>query len=172
MGLITIFKVVSELCVCVCVSAHTQSYLMLCDCMDCSLLGSSVHGIFQARILEWLPLPSPWNLPCPGTEPRSPVSLTLAGALLQLYHLGSPKSRYFLVILHFADIHALGGIYSNPISMIEIHLINSTRYLPPPSYLVMSSWSPQMARRGIFTPQKGVSYCFVFFFCLNLRKCW
>ena len=171
MGLITIFKVVSELCVCV--SAHTQSYLMLCDCMDCSLLGSSVHGIFQARILEWLPLPSPWNLPCPGTEPRSPVSLTLAGALLPLYHLGSPKSHYFLVILYFADIHALGGIYSNPISMIEIQLINSTRYLPPPSYLVMSSWSPQMARRGIFTPQKGVSYCFVFFFfCVNLRKCW
>ena len=25
----------------------------LCDPMDCSLLGSSVHGIFQARVLEW-----------------------------------------------------------------------------------------------------------------------
>ena len=25
-----------------------------CDPMDCSLLGSSVHGIFQARILEWI----------------------------------------------------------------------------------------------------------------------
>ena len=28
------------------------------DPMDCSLPGSSVHGIFQARVLEWLPLPS------------------------------------------------------------------------------------------------------------------
>ena len=27
---------------------------MLCDCIDCSPLGSSVHGIFQARILEWV----------------------------------------------------------------------------------------------------------------------
>ena len=27
--------------------------LTLCDPMDCSLPGSSVHGIFQARILEW-----------------------------------------------------------------------------------------------------------------------
>jgi len=27
--------------------------------MDCSPPGSSVHGIFQARILEWVPLPSP-----------------------------------------------------------------------------------------------------------------
>ena len=30
----------------------TQSYLALCDPMDCSLPGSSVHGILQARILE------------------------------------------------------------------------------------------------------------------------
>ena len=31
-----------------------QSCLTLCDPMDCSLLGSSVHGILQARILEWV----------------------------------------------------------------------------------------------------------------------
>ena len=30
-----------------------KSCLALCDPMDCSLPGSSVHGIFQARILEW-----------------------------------------------------------------------------------------------------------------------
>ena len=31
-----------------------QSCLTLCDPMDCSLQGSSVHGIFQARVLEWV----------------------------------------------------------------------------------------------------------------------
>ena len=31
-----------------------KSYLTLCDPMDCSLPGSSVHGIFQTRILEWV----------------------------------------------------------------------------------------------------------------------
>jgi len=31
-----------------------QSYLTFCDPMDCSLPGSSVHGIFQARVLEWV----------------------------------------------------------------------------------------------------------------------
>ena len=31
----------------------TQSCLTLSDLMDCSLPGSSVHGIFQARVLEW-----------------------------------------------------------------------------------------------------------------------
>ena len=35
-------------------SEVAQSYLTLCDPMDCSLPGSSVHGIFQARILEWV----------------------------------------------------------------------------------------------------------------------
>ena len=34
----------------------TQSCLTLCNPMDCSLPGSSVHGILQARILEWVPI--------------------------------------------------------------------------------------------------------------------
>ena len=41
-------------------SEVAQSCLTLSDPMDCSLPGSSIHGIFQARVLEWgLPLPSP-----------------------------------------------------------------------------------------------------------------
>ena len=35
----------------------TQSCLTLCNSLDCSLPGSSVHGIFQARILEWVATP-------------------------------------------------------------------------------------------------------------------
>ena len=34
-------------------SEDAQLYLTLSDPMDCSLPGSSVHGIFQARVLEW-----------------------------------------------------------------------------------------------------------------------
>ena len=34
-----------------------QSYPTLCDPMDCGLPGSSAHGIFQARILEWIAIP-------------------------------------------------------------------------------------------------------------------
>ena len=36
----------------------TQSCLTLCDPMDCSPPGCSVHGILQARILEWVAMPS------------------------------------------------------------------------------------------------------------------
>ena len=41
--------------------------------MDCSPLGSSVHGIILARIL--LPFPSPGDLPDPGIEPASPAKM-------------------------------------------------------------------------------------------------
>ncbi|CAN0486843.1 unnamed protein product [Rangifer tarandus platyrhynchus] len=35
-----------------------QSCPILCDAIDCSLLASSLHGILQARILEWVAMPS------------------------------------------------------------------------------------------------------------------
>jgi len=47
--------------------------------MDYKLPGSSVHGISQARILEWLPFPPPKDLPDPGIEPASLASPELAG---------------------------------------------------------------------------------------------
>ena len=40
------------------VRSVTRSCLTLCNPMDCSLPGSSVHGIFQARILEWVVISS------------------------------------------------------------------------------------------------------------------
>ena len=40
-------------------SEVAQSCPPLRDPMDCSLPGSSIHVIFQARVLEWVPLPSP-----------------------------------------------------------------------------------------------------------------
>ena len=35
----------------------TQTCPTLCNPMDCSLLGSSVHGILQARTLKWVAIP-------------------------------------------------------------------------------------------------------------------
>ena len=49
-----------------------QFCLTLCDPMDCNSPGSSVHGISQIRILEWIATPSPGDLPDPGIEPGSP----------------------------------------------------------------------------------------------------
>ena len=47
------------LCLCMCCGAKSlQLGPTLCDLMDCSLPGSSAHGILQARILEWVAVPS------------------------------------------------------------------------------------------------------------------
>ena len=50
----------------------TQSYPTVCDPMDCSPPGSSVHGILQARVLEWVAIPFSRDL-LPGIEPGSPT---------------------------------------------------------------------------------------------------
>ena len=46
----------------------TLSCLTLCDPLDGSPAGSSVHGILQARILEWAAMPPPGDLPNPGIK--------------------------------------------------------------------------------------------------------
>ena len=51
----------------------TQLCLTLCDPMDYSLPGSSVHGIFQAKSGSGLPFPPPENLPDPEIKPVSPA---------------------------------------------------------------------------------------------------
>ena len=57
---VTLLKVNNSLCVCVCVCVCVcgQSCLTLSDPMNCSQPGSSVHGMSQARILEWVAISS------------------------------------------------------------------------------------------------------------------
>ena len=71
--------------VCLCFIIEASKYLRevkvvqlcptLCKPIDCSLPGSSVHRIHQARILEWQTFASPGYPPKPGIEPRSPALL-------------------------------------------------------------------------------------------------
>ena len=51
----------------------THLCLSLHNPMGCALTGSSVHEIFQARILEWVAIPFSRDLPSPGNEPRFPA---------------------------------------------------------------------------------------------------
>ena len=54
-------------------SEVAQSCPTLCDPMDCSLPGSSVHGIFQVRVLEWVAISISRGSSLPGIEPGSPA---------------------------------------------------------------------------------------------------
>ena len=69
--------------------AHAQSLgcVWLCDPMDCSPPGFSIHRTFQARIWTGSPFPSPGDLPDPAIKLASPA---LADRFFILSHLGSP----------------------------------------------------------------------------------
>ena len=65
--------------------------------MNCSPPGSSVHGIFQARRLEWVVISFPRDLPDPGIEPASL-------ALMAGFFTTEPKLAYY-------PANPLRGIY-------------------------------------------------------------
>ena len=65
-----------------------QAGLTLCDPTDYSPPGSSVRGLLQARILEWVAMSFSRDLPDPGIEPVSPVAPVLQANSLLLSHWG------------------------------------------------------------------------------------
>jgi len=64
-----------------------QSCLTLYDPIDCSQPGSSVHGVFQARIMEWAAIPFSRG----SSQPRSNPGLLYCRRIL--YHLSHQGSR-------------------------------------------------------------------------------
>ena len=66
---------------------HALSHVQLCDPMDCSPRGSSIHGNSQARILEWVAIAFSGELPNPGIEPASPA---LAEGFITAEPFGKP----------------------------------------------------------------------------------
>ena len=88
-----------------CVCSVAQSHPTLCDPMDCSQPGSSVHGTLQAKILEWVAIPSTrgssWHRDrtCPSHVPCS------TGRLFTAEPLGKPKGFY---------MHPKGDFFFSP----------------------------------------------------------
>ena len=86
------------MCVCVCVCARARACAQSCptlgNSMDCSPPGFSVHGILQARVLEWVAISF-----SRGSSPPRVKSLRLSHLLywqvgsLSLYHPVSPKEQ-------------------------------------------------------------------------------
>ena len=72
-------------------SLVTKSCLPLCDPVNCSMPGSTVHGIFQARIMERLPFLFPGDLPNPGIKPASP---SLAGGFFTMVPRGLLRRKW------------------------------------------------------------------------------
>ena len=66
-----------------------------CNSMNCSLPGSSVHGILQARKLEWVVISFSGDLPNPEIEPGSPA---LQADSLLSGPPGKPRETYITVL--------------------------------------------------------------------------
>ena len=78
-----------------------QSCPTLCDLMDCSPPGSSVHRTLQTRIWSGLPFPSPGDLPTQGSNSGLQLCRQI---LLHLSHQGSPNRKVALRILEWTAI--------------------------------------------------------------------
>ena len=73
----------------------TQSSPTLCDPMDYNPPSSSVHGIFQERILEWVAISYSRESSQPRIKPASPVSLALAGGFVTTEPSGKLPTAMF-----------------------------------------------------------------------------
>ena len=83
--------------------------------MDCSPSGSSVHGIIQEKILDWVAISFSRDLPDPGTEPRSP-------AMQENSLLSEPAGKVIKKVNKFNRIEIISTLFSDYNGMkIEIN---------------------------------------------------
>ena len=75
-----------------CVCVHAQSCLTLCNSMDCSPPASSVHGIFQARILEWVAITSSRG----SFQPRNQTCIFYTGRQI-LHHCTTWEALSYII---------------------------------------------------------------------------
>ena len=108
-----------SVCVCVCVCARAKSLLSnltLCDPVDCSSSGSSVHRFLQARILGGFPLPSPGFLGNPGIDLGSLTSPALADGFFTTEPPGKPQ-RWPPQFFYFTPLHFMGKSHAGVVSV-------------------------------------------------------
>ena len=106
-------------------SKVAQSCPTLCDPMDCSPPGSSVHGILQQEYWSGLPFPSPGDLPNPGIKPRSPA---LQADVLPSEPPGKPGAVHKLMLLSIQSHLPRDLLKSQPNHFILPRLTHSVHF--------------------------------------------
>ena len=107
--------------------------------MDCSLSSSSIHGIFQARILERVPFPTPGGLPNPGINPCLLHALPWQADSLPLGHLGSPIT---IALLYGKELRSLNFPFFHELQQTQNDFLNEILALVtcPFSVLFSQNW--------------------------------
>ena len=91
---VCVYVCVYSICVCVLVTQLCQT---LCNPMDCSPPGSSVHGILQARILEWIAI----FFSKGSSRPRDRAQVScIAGRFFTIWATGEAHIQYVCIYIH------------------------------------------------------------------------
>ena len=90
----------------------TQSCPTLCDPLDCSLPGSSLHGIFRQEYQSRLPFPPPGHHPDPGIKPMS--------SALQVDSLPTEPSRKAFSVTTSGNLNQMISIFSVQVKMTTL----------------------------------------------------
>ena len=106
---------------CCCCYSVAKSCPTLSDSTDCSLPGSSVQGVSQARILQWVAISSPGELPDPGINPH----------LLCLLHWQADsvttsatwEAFWFMPFMPFSDVQHSDSSFCRSYSIIGYYKI-------------------------------------------------
>ena len=121
-----------------------QLCLTLCDPMDCSPQGSSVHGISEARILEWLAYSTPGDLPDSGIKLASLVSPVLAGRFFTIVPPGKCHlTVHFIIIFYISDFSPSNFflMWENNLTLFASHFLsNCSKAVSTVLYITNSKW--------------------------------
>ena len=115
----------------------------LCNPIDCSLPGSSIHGVFQVRVLDWVTISFSRGFPNPEIKPRSPA---LQVDSLPCEPAGKPLSKGLSI-----RFPAQVGEAASKLVKLFAYCLNSNQPTPP-SFLSEQSHYLFFANSGLYLP--------------------
>ena len=138
------------MCVCVCVFSHVQ----LCNPMDYSLPGSSVHENFQAIILEWVAISYSGGSSDPSIKLTFLASLVLAGRFFTTVPPGNPCNIFLASLCELEDIISSSVFWKNH---LELELISCPALCNPMDYIIHGILQARILEWIVFPFSRGSS---------------
>ena len=150
--------------------------------MDCSPLASSVHRIFQARILEWVPFPPPGDLPNPGNEHVSCVFCTAGrffthwaikeAAHIKIFFLFKGEYIYIYIYIYtYIYTHTQMNVFMYLYTYIIFLFIHSSIYRHMGRFYILAVIKSYCCEHGY--TNISLRPCFPFYWVYTQNwKCW